>query len=35
MEYNIWYDKFLTEVKNTVKEREAALTRNNPEIDTG
>ena len=32
-EYNIWYDKFLTETK--FKDKEANLTRCDPEIDSG
>ena len=32
-EYNIWYDKYLSDSKD--KEREAALTRCEPEVDAG
>jgi len=34
-EYNIWYDKFLTDTKQEIPEKEAAKTRSDPYGDSG
>lgn len=35
LEYNVWYDKFLSDSNDKYKTKEAAVTKCDPELDSG